>query len=659
MGKVVNNLDIISLLFILTGGIVVLYLSFSAGIGQYGMGLAFLAGAFVYLHLRKSHRMKGLDIEKIPDLKGQNTHKTLLLLSNTIFLLCFSLSIFILHQALYIRPPIYFILVTVAYLSIFVEVFYINKEGAACYLNILKVILLSLSFRAGRYFSFATIPGIDTQFHLRLANSILETGGIPAGYDAWPIYSQYLYTPLWHVLVSSTGVLLDEDSSKTLFFSIVLPFVIIISLFVFLIVKKIVNVQTGLIALLFVNLADMFLVRGLTNINTSSLVHCLFFFILFCLIQEKNKAIFSAFILLSIFSMVITHQLSTFCVLIIFFSLLVSKQVYNFLLSRFELRDNEVKKLPLNINITLFTFFLVFLVYYWSIIGEGYGTTFFGGMVRRLEGSILQMFAEYTSACSYVNVFATYDIWSNLLYNLGSNILMGLAVVGLLLWLNHKYISLTRFAYIIAAVSLFAVIYLGTYVGLGHMFIPHRFISFLEVFLVIFAAYSVYVIYRAYMQPRSRIFVCFVVAALIFFMVTTPYINRNDASYCNERVYRSGCTSSEVASAVWAVSHTSNEIIYKDVLLSISPISTVTHVDLSGKCIKNYPGNAKDKRGLVIVRPYFEERGGTVFVSGTFGKMHAHNSSQFLATVTKNYDSVFSSGGTRVYQHTASTSNYI
>jgi hypothetical protein len=425
------------------------------------------------------------------------------------------------------------------------------------------------------------------------------------------------------------------------------------SLFSFLIAKKITaNVQTGLIALLFVNIADMFLVRGLTNINTSSLVHCLFFFILFCLIQEKNNTIFSAFILLSISSMVLTHQLSTFCVLIIFFSLLVSKQVYNFLLSRFELRDNEAKKLPLNINTTLFTFFLVFLVFYWSTMGKG-GTTFFGGMVGRLKGSILRMFTEYTSACSYTNVFATFDIWSNLLYNLGYCILIGLAVVGLLLWLNRKYISLTRFAYIIAAVSLFIVIYLGTYVGLNQMFIPHRFISFLEVFLVILAAYSVYVIYSAYTQP-GRIFVCFVVAALIFFMVTTPYINRNDAIYCNERVHRTDCTSLEVASAVWAVSHTNNEIIYKDPLFVMYKIPNVADISLSNKSMIKYPKginiNAKNKRGLVIVRPYFEDKVGTVFVSGTFGTMRAHNSSQFLTTVTKNYDLAFSCGGSRVYQ---------
>jgi hypothetical protein len=517
-------------------------------------------------------------------------------------------------------------------------------------LNILKVILLSLSFRAGRYFSFATIPGVDTQAHLWIANLISELGHIP-GYETLQI--KYIYTPLWHVLVSSTGMLLDADSSKTLFFSIALPFVIIISLFMFLIVKKITaNVQTGLIALLFVNIADMFLIRGLTAIYTSSLVLCLFFLILFCFMQEKNNTIFSAFILLSIFSMVLTHQLSTFCVLIIFFSLLVSKQVYNFLLSRFELKDNETKKLPLNINTTLFTFFLVFLVFYWSTMGEG-GHTFFGGMVGRLERSILQMFTEYTSACSYTNVFATYDIWSNLLYNLGYSILLGLAVVGLLLWLNHKYISLTRFAYIIAAVSLFAVIYLGTYVGLGHMFIPHRFLAFLELFLVILAAYSVYVIYRAYMQPGSRIFVCFVVATLIFFMVTTPYINRNDAIYCNERVHRTGYTSSEVASAVWAVSHTSNEIIYIDLLFKMYKISTVADISLSDKSIINYPRgintNAKNKRGLVIVRPYFEDKGGTVFVSGTFGRMRAHNSSQFLTAVTKNSDLAFSCGGARVY----------
>jgi hypothetical protein len=83
-------------------------------------------------------------------------------------------------------------------------------------------------------------------------------------------------------------------------------------------------------------------------------------------------------------------------------------------------------------------------------------------------------------------------------------------------------------------------------------------------------------------------------------------------------------------------------------------IPTVVDISLSNKSIINYPTginiNAKNKRGLVIVRPYFEERGGTVFVSGTFGTMRAYNSSQFLTTVTKSYDLAFSCGGTRVYQ---------
>lgn len=649
--KAVNSLDIILLPIILIIGIVILYLSFSAGIGQYGMGLAFLAGAFVYLYLRKSYRMEELDIE-MGALNRENTHKTLVSLLNSIFLLCFSISIYILHQSLYIRPPIYFILVAIAYLSIFIEIFYINKEGAACYLNIMKTILLSLSFRAGRYFSFPTIPGTDTQFHLGLANLISEMGYVPS-YEM--MQTKYIYTPLWHVLVSSTGILLDVDSSKLLFFSIVLPFTIIISLFAFLIVKKIANIQTGLIALLFVNVADMFLVRGLTNINPSSLVQCLFFLILFCLIQEKNKTIFSVFILLSLFSMTLTHQLSTFCVLIIFFSLLASKWVYNFLLDQFASGDKEVKKLPLDIRIATLTYFLVLLIYHWSTIGEGYGNTFFDGMMIRLKSSILRMFSEYTDiSCSYVTTFSTFDIWSNLLYNLGYSILVGLAVVGLLLWLNRKYISLTRFSYVIVAISLFAVIYPGTYIGLDLMFIPHRFISFLEGFLVIFAAYSVHTMYnRPYRQPMGRILVCLVVAALIFFMVTTPYINRNDAIYCSERVHRSAHTDSEIASAVWAVNHSDNEIIYNDPLFLMHRIRTVAPIDLLNKSIINYPQGTNDesKRGLVIVRTYFEEMEGTVFISGTFGKMHAYDSSQFLTTVTKNYNLVFSTGDTRVYLH--------
>jgi hypothetical protein len=83
-------------------------------------------------------------------------------------------------------------------------------------------------------------------------------------------------------------------------------------------------------------------------------------------------------------------------------------------------------------------------------------------------------------------------------------------------------------------------------------------------------------------------------------------------------------------------------------------IPTVADISLSNKRIIDYPKsiniNAKNRRGLVIVRPYFEDKGGTVFVSKTFGWMRAHNSSQFLAYVTKNYDLAFSSGGTQVYQ---------
>jgi hypothetical protein len=83
-------------------------------------------------------------------------------------------------------------------------------------------------------------------------------------------------------------------------------------------------------------------------------------------------------------------------------------------------------------------------------------------------------------------------------------------------------------------------------------------------------------------------------------------------------------------------------------------LPTITNINLSDKSIINYPSginiNAENKRGLVIVRPYFEDKGGTVFVSGTFGIGHVENTRQFLTTVTKNYDLAFSTGGARVYR---------
>jgi len=632
----IANLDVVSSVLVLIAGFVIVYLSFSSGAGQYGMGLAFIAGASVYLlYARKNIEKRDTKLEKV------SWNRSLLTLLNIIFLFCFSASLYILYQSLYFRPLIYFILVTIAYLSIFIEIFYINHESISTYLNIFKVILLSLSFRAGIYFEFPTVLGTDTQFHLKLANVISKIGHVPS-HNVVP--SKYIYTPLWHIFVSSAGTVLGVSSLKmALFLSIVIPFTVIISLFTFLIVRELSGVKAGLIAVLFVNISDMLLVRGLTNINTSSLVHCLFILSLFCFMREKNK-IFSSFVILSIFDMIYTHQLSTFCVLIIFFSLLTGKFLYNLLLIFFTFKKDQ-KERKLNINATVLIYFVVLLILRWSTMGER--ITFLDSMLYRLKRSIFDMLAEYTSADPYVNVFRHFNAISNILYNLGYSMLIGFAIVGLLLWLNRKHVSQVRFSCIIAAVTLFIVIYPLTYIGLGYLFIPHRFISFLEIFLVMFAAYSVYMLYKN-VQLMGRALLFLLVVALIFFMLTTPYVNRNDTIYCNEREYREEWTYSEIISLLWAINH-SNDTIYKDALLNAYKIPTVVHVNLSDRDIRNYPTDV-EVNGIVIVRSYLKERKGKVYVSGTFGITHEYDWSRFLDNITKNNNLISSTDGVEIYR---------
>jgi len=637
-----NNLDMIFSLIVLAIGFAILYLSFSAGIGQYGMGLAFLLGPITYYFVKKKD-----DFEIVRGNHGvYKPDLTLFLITNSIYFFIFALSVIILQGSLYVRPPVYFIIVAIAFLSIFVEIFNGRNEGFQGYFIIAKIMLLSLSFRGGRFYSYPTIPGVDTHFHLQFTKSIIMGGDI-YGYEN---ATQYLYTPLWHIFEAMSAIIINLNLADSLVFSIITTFVVILSLFVFLISRDLFNVQIGLIALIFVNIADMLFVRGVTNINTSSFVHIFLIMTLFCLIQQKNRAIYSFFTLVFMLCSILTHQLSTFAFFVIIFALLIGKHVYLLIL------NNSHKNRQLNINNNMVFLFLISMSFYWTRMGPATGgNTFFSQMVSRLDNTLIRIFNEYanqgqTSTIIYGEVFSQFDMLSNILYNLGYSILVGLAVVGMLILLNRNYRSEISFSYICAAITLFAIIYPGTYIGLGHVFIPHRFISHLELFLIIFAAFSVYTIYTSSSNKCSKLGITVVTMFLIFFMITTPFINRNDAIYCTEREYRTEYTYSELKAIEWGTTQVIDGMFIVDPLIKVRPLSTVENLNIIEFKIQEYPKNL-DTKGIsdkILVRQYVRDNP-NLTISGTFGNLKLIDLSYFLEDLSEKGDHIYSIGSASVY----------
>ncbi|AKB45093.1 hypothetical protein MSVAZ_2824 [Methanosarcina vacuolata Z-761] len=624
-------------------GIVILYLSYFPGIGQYGMGFAFFLGSVFYYILKNN-----MYVEVTPSSNSTSKNYKLLLILNIVFFVSFSLSLLVLHQSIYYRSVSYFSLITISFFSIFMEI--IQRNYSRCsYFLILKIILVSLSLRIGRLFNYPTIPGSDTHFHLNIVELIVQNGTVPSYYIA----NKYSFSCLLHILMAIDNIILSVNLKNLLFCSIVLSTTIIVSLFIYCIVNKMYNTQIALISVLFINISDMFFNLTVTNINPGSIVYCFFIMILFCIIQQKNRPTYSSFVVLMIFCMILSHQLSTFCVFYILFSLLLGiifHNIYFTKILKINLIDREV-----HLYYPTLTLFFVSMILHWILIGGTQTSgSFFDQIIYRLDSTIASMFHEYVSEASvptnnYETFFSTFNVYSNILYNLGSNLLLMLAIIGILLIIDSKLKSQFNFSYISAAFTLFCLIYAGTYVGLGYLLIPHRFLPFFQLFWVIFASYSTYIIYNTTSQKWRKLSLMGIVIFLIFFMITAPYLNNGEAIYSTDMVSRNQLIYSELKSLEWSNYFLENQTVYCDSAVTQLPISTVDFLNISTYQIMNLDLNSNYLPKNILIRQYVIDNP-NLNIGGTFGTIHNHNYQEKLIKIFHEYNLIYSNNCAKVYQ---------
>src|SRR5690606_38159474 len=129
------------------------------------------------------------------------------------------------------------------------------------------------------------------------------------------ISSKYFYYPLAHIFVSVSQVMGNTDIKDAMFYSI--GFASVFSTIgIYLIGKKLEGPQMGLLATLLINLNNHNIVAGIANITPGSLVLCYFIFIIYAIFSEKQSLKYTGFILLVTILMVLTHQLTSFVVLL-------------------------------------------------------------------------------------------------------------------------------------------------------------------------------------------------------------------------------------------------------------------------------------------------------------------------------------------------------
>ena len=210
-------------------GTLVIYLSYTMNLRQQDIGFAILIPCLIYLTLRWKLIAPTHDYF-IPT-------KSITLLLNIIFLFAFTASIILLRLNLYYRPPLYFILVSIACAAIAVEIFYSNEKPQV-WSVITKILLISLSVRAGIFYNFPALMGADIWGHMTYIQAIIDNGMILRNVESIPYSFKYCDYPIFHLIITITQILTHTTLKNSLFLSIGF-FAVVSTIFIYLIGKAV------------------------------------------------------------------------------------------------------------------------------------------------------------------------------------------------------------------------------------------------------------------------------------------------------------------------------------------------------------------------------------------------------------------------------------
>ena len=527
-------------------GAVIVIFSYIWQMQQQDIGVALLLACVLYIVLRKK-----FSATANKRLSPQHSRR-ILILTNIVFLIAFTASVLLLKLNLYYRPPVYFVLVSIAAASIAFEIFYTPKENRSVSLIILKVIVLSVSIRAGIFYEFPTLMGSDAWWHTQLASALADTGHMSSAVvEIRSPTTTYQYFPIFHILVAATKLVTNASGKDALFMSIGLASVVS-TIFIYLTGKYVGGVRLGLMAMLILNMSDMMIVRGVTNVTTGSLVLCYLMFLLFLIFRQRLITLtISSLMLLLIPIIILTHQLTVFATLMLLIGLFIGKWFYEQSYEkkgRLEPLMDRAQIVSVS-HVFILTFFAGMIAYWMYYPAAEVGSmSFFDRMVYRLEAAFAQLPFDPLSS-SYVRSLGAYSILSNFLYHAGYVTLLHLAAMGALIWLSFKRTSKARFALIVAVLLLLILTYVSPLTGSEHLLIPHRFLPFACVILALLAAQAILGLAGLLRQNWHKSFLASAVVLLLtFFMVTTPFICP-DAPYVKDRATRTGFRNSEVQAA--------------------------------------------------------------------------------------------------------------
>jgi len=518
-------LDQVTAIVLLCLSVVIIILSFMLNyFGGVPLTAAVMVGAIVYLLLRNK-LATGVNISSFR--LGDQVRP----ICHIIFVVAFSLMVYIMWSNLYYRPPVYFILILVAAGSIIIDIFTLdNSKRSHIFITLLKIIILSIIIYLSIYHEFPGIWGVDPWWHNRLTQETVNIGHIPfiGEYGS----NDYYLFPLFHVYSAITQIITDISSYNAIFLSTGVMMAITI-IPVFLVGERLINVKVGMLAALLIPLTDQYITRS-SNIIAMSLAFCFFPALLYFAFTRDKKR-FSDILLVTILSiaLILTHTIAALVTLLSLIVIYVAMTLFN--------RTGKYPVSYRSVSLTLITFFGLFMLFRWMQPQPGMRSFFDVNLSNFFES--LQSEARFvmTGTTTIKNVAPAVTV----IDSGGYILLLALGVIGSLTYLNYK----NRSAPMIALVSLtaFLVIVPQTFdIFSISGLLPDRWYLFTYVVLGIIVVSALFRISDIIPGNIGKMGMLLSVVLVIILVMTTSSNSNSESPMVFNGAERNGYTQSEL-----------------------------------------------------------------------------------------------------------------
>jgi hypothetical protein len=519
--KIISNLDTITSVIGCIIGILILSLSLIGKINQFSIGFTIFIASGSYIFLKSR-----LNEDIIQNFTFSPRQKKIL---NILFFVLIIFVSIIWYNQLYSRPLEYFILLSLLSGLISLDIITYNEKYSVWPI-LGKIFLLALIFRAGIYYNFPSIMGYDAYFHTNIANLISTVGFIPPS----EISDKYFSYPILHILISIIKNILLLDIKNSVFLSI--GIISIFSLvFVFIFVNRIAGPRISLLSVLIISLSTHIISTGITNITAGSLVLCNFMVVLYFFMHQKwIPYFFTGLLIFLTATMILTHQLSSFVVLLSLFLLTISMLLYVYIF-QIKFKNNFLFYL---------SFFAISMITYWMTTIANRQQSFFETVLEPLS-DVLVYGGKYGSDILITGHVYTRPLNEILLLQISYLIIPFFAIGGIFLWLSKK--DMNKISIALTAAVLFALIYIIPFLGIRNL-LTDRWMPFLLIFLGILAAGYIIPSLEIIKSNFYRLSTFFIIIAVFsFIMITVPAINKDNPLVAKDTTVRNQYNFQEIS----------------------------------------------------------------------------------------------------------------